>query len=62
VTEQELIDWELEQIERARLTPQQALTAQILWTVRNYVRQRGIAKPLTEWNMQDILRAAYRRD
>lgn len=53
--------WDLEQIERAGLPPERQLTAHVLWTVRNYLRDAHsgkLDKPLTDWNIADIISIA----
>ena len=61
MTDQYVMDWELEQLDRAGLDAERKVVAGILWATRAYLRDRnglGASKPLPEWTMADIIRVA----
>ena len=58
IVTKEQMNWDLEQIKRSTLTADQRAVAHMLWTVRNYLRETGECKPLSDWNIKDIVRHA----
>ena len=54
----EQVNWDLEQIERSTLAPTQRVIAHMLWNARNYLRETGESKPLSDWNIKDIIKHA----
>lgn len=51
---------DLDAIDAADLSPTRTLAAQLLWTVRNFVISENISidRPIHEWSIDDIIRAA----
>ena len=58
VVTNEQVNWDLEQIERSTLAPTQRVVAHMLWNARNYLRETGERKPLSDWNIKDIIKHA----
>lgn len=58
VVTNEQVNWDLEQIERSTLAPTQRVIAHMLWNARNYLRETGESKPLSDWNIKDIIKHA----